>query len=131
MLLLLLLVLDVTEQFCMHGNFLVNDIEQLDRIGSLIEIRIHADTQQPLYDGVSRLALPVKVQIVWHINPAHADVLLDEIGVILRVLAVVRVALCRHVVQTAAQRPDVRLVREHVIRADLEDLWRRAYHDSV
>ena len=74
---------------------------------------------------MSRLARPVQVQVLRHVNLALANVLLDQICVLLRVLTVERISLRRHVVKAAAERPNVCLICQKIVWTGGENLRRR------
>jgi hypothetical protein len=103
-------------------DLVVDDLNKLDGIGSLVKVCVHAGSKQILHNGVSWPTLPVKVLILRHVDAAEPDVLLDKIGVLLRILAVERVALGSDVVEATAYCPYVRLPRQLVIWATREDL---------
>ena len=101
----------------MPHDLIIDDLNKFGSIWSLVEVCVHTGSKQILHDGVSWPTLPVKILILRHIDAAEPDVLLDKIGVFLRILAVERVTLGSDVVEATSYCPDVRFPRQLIIWA--------------
>lgn len=108
----------------MRNDLLVDEVQKLGGARPLVEIRIQAKPEEPLYNRMPRLTVPVQIQVVWHVNTALPNVLLDQVGVLLRVLAVEGISFRRDIIQAAAKRPNVCLLSQEIIRPAGQNLGR-------
>ena len=109
----------------MVEDFLIDHFKKFTSAGPLLRLFNHANLKQSLNNLVSRLTLPVEIQVLWHVQLATSNVLLDQGRIFLGIFAVERITFGRYVVQTTTKRPNVSLLSQIVRRATCETLRRR------